>query len=281
MTTDRAARPPRLAVAVTLAIVAVVVGAPRVARAKLRVAVPEFKLDGEGTPALALQLQDGFVLGLVRAGVQVLDPIDVAKRLDGTPELKGCESSPCLKNLGRLLAVRYVLRVKIDVAGNGYKMVARLFSTEGDAPAALPLSTKSRTCDVCTVTEARDYMLRLADAVRPDLLDDPAPPVAPALKPPPPAPSLLPPLAAAMGGLVSMAAGIALYATLPDCHAAAATASTCSDNRVRSAVAGGLVGAGLVTTVVGTVVSITRFHSPSTASAPGATVTTVALTVPF
>ena len=153
--------------------------APSAAQAKVRVAVPEFKVEGDGTPALSLQLQDGFVLGLVRSGVQVLDPVDVSRRLEATPELGGCDSSACLKNIGRLLGVTYVLRVKVDVAGNGYKMVARLFSTEGSAPAALPISTKSRNCDVCTVAEAREYMLKLADAVKPDLQEPAPPPLAP------------------------------------------------------------------------------------------------------
>jgi hypothetical protein len=282
---SRRARPGRFAALAALVGgigLVVLLGAPRAASAKLRVAVPEFKIEGDGTPALALQLQDGFVLGLVRAGVQVLDPVDVGRQLEGTPELKGCESSPCLKNIGRLLSVRYVLRVKIDVAGNGYKMVARLFSTEGDAPAVLPLATKSRSCDVCTVAEAREYMLKLADAVRPDLIDDPSPALPPAPKPPAaPPPSLLPPLVLAMGGLASMATGVALYLTMPDCHAPAAGPSTCSDNRLRSALAGGLVGAGLVTSVVGATITVARFRTPS--GTPGATaaVTTVALSLAF
>jgi hypothetical protein len=261
---------------------AALVATPRAASAKLRLAVPEFKIDGDGTPALTLQLQDGFVLGLVRAGVQVLDPLDVSRRLEGSPELKGCESSPCLKNLGRLLAVRYVLRVKIDVAGNSYKMVARLFSTEGDAPAALPLATKSRTCDVCTVAEARDYMLRLADALRPDLIDDP-PPAAPVPAPAPQPPtSLLPPLVASMAGLVSIATGAALLLTMPDCHAPTAGPSRCSDNRLRSAFAGGLIGAGLVTSAVGTTVMIARLRTPpAVPGGAGAVTTTVALSLRF
>jgi hypothetical protein len=276
----------RLAVTAVLAVGAALtalVVAPRLASAKLRVAVPEFKIDGEGTPALTLQLQDGFVLGLVRAGVQVLDPVDVGRRLETSPELKGCESSPCLKNLGHLLSVRYVLRVKIDVAGNGYKMVVRLFSTEGDAPAALPLATKSRTCDVCTVAEAREYMLRLADAVRPDLVDDPTPPSPAQPKPPADPPtSLLPPLVAAMGGLVSIATGAALLLTLPDCHAPTAGVNRCSDNQLRSAFAGGLIGAGIVTSVVGTTVTIARLRTPATAPGAGSTVTTtVALSMRF
>src|SRR6185503_13638245 len=136
------------------------------AAGKVRVAIPEFQLEGGAPPALALQLQDGFVLGLVRAGVQVLDPTDTSHRLEGHPELQRCDSSPCLKAIGQLLDVGYIVRVKIEVAGNSYKGVARLFSTEGAAPAVLPLATESKSCEVCTVAEARSTMLKLADAVR-------------------------------------------------------------------------------------------------------------------
>lgn len=250
------------------------------AQAKVRVAVPEFRVEGEGTPALSLQLQDGFVLGLVRAGIQVLDPVDVSRRLEATPELGGCDSSACLKNIGRLLGVTYVLRIKVDVAGNSYKMVARLFSTEGSAPAALPISTKSRSCDVCTVAEAREYMLKLADAVRPDLQEVAPPPVAPLGPPVPPAPSVLPPLLAAMGGALAVGVGIALFATMPDCPASGMP--TCDDKRVRSALAGGLIGAGAVTAAVGTSLTISRSSGGMGGLFAGpATVTSLALTVPF
>ncbi len=124
------------------------------AYAKVRVAVYEFQLDGSPPPALGIQLQDGFILGLVRAGVQVLDPTDTSKKLDSHPELQRCDSSPCLKAIGQLLDVGHIVRVKIEVAGNSYKTVARLYSTEGAAPAALPIATESKSCDVCTVADA-------------------------------------------------------------------------------------------------------------------------------
>ena len=257
-------------VAVTVALLA-----PLAAEAKVRVAIPEFKVDGEGTPALSMQLQDGLVLGLVRAGIQVLDPVDVSRRLEATPELGGCDSSACLKNIGRLLGANYVLRVKVDVAGNSYKMVARLFSTEGSAPAALPISTKSRNCDVCTVAEAREYMLKLADAVRPDLQEAVTAPLAPPRLPPVAPPSLLPPLVAAMGGALAVGIGIALFATMPDCHATA-VANACNDNRGRSALAGGLIGAGAVTSVVGTTVTISRGRGSVGAGTTAAASVTVA-----
>ena len=39
------------------------------ANARARVAISEFQIEGGAAPALGIQLQDGFVLGLVRAGV--------------------------------------------------------------------------------------------------------------------------------------------------------------------------------------------------------------------
>ena len=259
------------------ALLLVVAVGPGRAHAKGRVAVTELKVEGTATPSLTLQLQDGFILGLVSAGIQVLDPVDVGRRLEGTPELAGCDSSPCLKNIGRLLSVAYIVRVRVEVNGNTYKMVARLFSTDGAAPAALPVATKSRACDVCTVAEARGYMLKLADALRPDLEEQaPAPVVAAPHPTAAPEASLVGPLVAAMGGAVAVATGVALLATLPDCHAAAATTSTCSDNRMRSAVAGGLVGAGVVTSVLGVTVTLSRGRAVGGGGTP-----TLALSLSF
>src|SRR6185295_14748090 len=175
--------------------------------------IPDFEVAGTTSPALALQLQDGFVLGLVRAGVQVVDPVDTARGLDSKPELGRCDSSPCLKSIGQILDVKYLVRVKIDVAGNSYKVVGRIFSTEGPAPAALPVANKSKSCDVCTVAEARDVMFRLADALKVHL-EEPAPPPAPpaAPTPPPAPPSIKAPLAATLLGSAAIIVGISVLA---------------------------------------------------------------------
>src|SRR5439155_12507600 len=170
--------------AVALGMLALSAASARAATTRIRVAIPEFQLDGSPPPALGIQLQDGFVLGWVRAGAHVLDPSDTAKKLEGHPELQRCDASPCLKAIGQLLDVGYVVRVKVDVAGNSYKSVGRLFTTEGAAPAALPIATESKSCDVCTVAEARATMLRLADAVR-SHIDEAVPLPAPVAPPPP------------------------------------------------------------------------------------------------
>jgi hypothetical protein len=259
----------RMRNAIAGALAAVLTLAAGAAEARARVAVADFEVTGGDSAALSLQLQDGFVQGLVRAGVQVLDTVDTAKKLQGHPELQHCDTSACLKAIGQQLDVRYVVRVKVDVAGNSYKTIARVFSTEGSAPASLPIATKSKQCDVCTVVEARESMVRLADMLRPQL-EEPvaAAPVAPA---PPPAkpPGITLPIVAAMAGVVSVAVGFAILGTNGSC-----TGTQCSENRTRSAVGGGLIGAGAAVAVMGTYVTIVR-------SRGGEPVTGVAMAVPF
>jgi hypothetical protein len=261
------ARRMRTVVAVGLA--AVLSLAAGAAEARVRVSIADFEIAGGESPALALQLQDGFVQALVRSGVQVLDTVDTAKKLESHPELQHCDSSTCLKAIGQLLDVRYVVRVRTEVAGNSYKTVARAFSTEGSAPASLPIATKSKTCDVCTVVEARESMLRLADMLRPQL-EEPAPlvPVPPVVPPPKP-PGITMPIVAAMVGAVGVAVGFAVLGSNGSC-----TGTMCSENRTRSAIGGGLVGAGAVVAAMGTYVTIVRARG-------GDPVTGVAMTVPF
>lgn len=213
----------------------------------LRFAIDELKVQGQDIPpALVLQLQDGFVIGLVREGVAVVDPDDVYRRLKKSPELIGCEASPCLKKLGHALDVRYVLRVRVDIVGNSYKMAARLFGTEGSAPAALPVDTQSRFCDVCTVAEARETMIRLASAISAAAHE--APPPAPP-PPPPPAPrSQLGPLAAVLVGVAAVGGGAAVLALSGD------------RDKGLHAVGGALMGAGALGTVVG---FFTLFEPPA------------------
>jgi hypothetical protein len=242
----------RFAPAVGLVVVVGALLAAKPANARMRVAIPELQVEGGGSPALALQLQDGFVLGLVRAGIQVLDPVDTGRRLDGHPELQRCDTSPCLKAIGQLLDVKYVVRVRVDVAGNTYKTVARLFSTEGAVPAALPVATKSKACDVCTVAEAREIMLKLADALRAHLEETVVAPAADP-PPPPPPPSVAVPVSAAMVGALAIAAGFAVVASNGSC-----TLTACSENRDRNVLGGALIGAGAAITLAGTYVTIVR-----------------------
>jgi hypothetical protein len=225
---------------------------------KIKVAITEHALEGEGAaPALAMQLQDGFVLGLVRGGVDVLYSSDVAKRLAGKPELEGCETSPCLKRLGELLAVRYVIRVRVSLTGNSYKMTARLFAVEGATPGALPVAAQSRGCDVCTAGEAREQMIRLADGVRMRIEEHTAPPLGPPPGPPPRSARAVPWLAVA-AGLVAIVGG------------AVAVRTADSDDKPRSAVGGALMGAGAVTSALGLYFSLSSVPPPDNRQAAGA-----------
>ena len=133
-----------------------------------RVAISEFKVEGEGaSPALSMQLQDGFVVGVTRtAPIYVLDSVDVARYMDTFPELQKCDGSICIKRFGQLLDVSHLIRVTVKVTGNSYTMTARLLSTEEPTPAMVPVDTETRFCDVCTVDEARQKMIQLGDEVK-------------------------------------------------------------------------------------------------------------------
>jgi len=180
-----------------------------------RVAITEFKVDGEGaSPALAMQLQDGFVVGVTRtAPIYVLDSVDVARYTDTFPELQKCDGSICVKRFGQLLDVSHLIRVSVSVTGNSYTMTARLLSTEEPTPAMVPVDTETRFCNVCTVDEARQKMIQLGDEVKRPVESwlaawRPLPP------PPPPPKSWRRPLAAVgiAFGFGAAAAGGALFA---------------------------------------------------------------------
>jgi len=153
------------------------------------------------------------------------------------------------------------------VAGNSYKGVARLFSTEGAAPAALPIATESKSCEVCTVAEARSTMLKLADAVR-SHVDEPAPPppTAPPPAPPPAPPHLAGPVITGMAGALAVAAGAVVLAANGPCMGA-----NCSEGRLRNTMGGVLIGAGAALTVTGAYVAVsrTRGTDPITGAAIG------------
>lgn len=208
-----------------------------------RVAISEFKVDGDGaSPALAMQLQDGFVVGVTRtAPIYVLDSVDVARYMDTFPELQKCDGSICVKRFGQLLDVSHLIRVAVNVTGNSYTMTARLLSTEEPSPAMVPIETETRFCNVCTVDEARQKMIQLGDEVK-----RPVEAWLQAWRPPPPPPP--PPKSwrrpvAAVGiavGFATAVAGGALFANADS-----------SDARWQAGVGGLLVGLGLAGTALG------------------------------
>jgi hypothetical protein len=231
---------------------AVPASAPRATppASRTRVAIADFALEGEGqSPGLAMQLRDGLLIGLVREGIDVVDSTDVAKQTQRAPELQGCETSPCLKRLGEMIGARYVLRAKISLAGNSYRMSVRMFSTEGPAPAALPVAVLFRPCDVCTVNEAREQMIRLAEGVRARLDQQ----TAPVLPPPPPAP----PPRSRTPGLVMLAAGLAAVL-----GGAVLINSSPEVGKRRPAVGGALMGLGLAAAAIGIRATLDRTPEP-------------------
>jgi hypothetical protein len=217
-----------------------------------RVAITEFKVDGDGaSPALSMQLQDGFVVGVTRtAPIYVLDSVDVARYMTSFPELQKCDGSICVKRFGQLLDVSHLIRVSVKVTGNSYTMTARLLSTEEPTPAIVPVDAETRFCNVCTADEARQKMIQLGDEVKRPVESwlaawRPPPP------PPPPPKSWRRPVAA-VGvalGFATAAAGGALFANA-------------DDSRWKAGTAGLLVGLGLGGTLVGCYVLIALPSEP-------------------
>jgi len=208
-----------------------------------RVAISEFKVEGDGaSPALSMQLQDGFVVGVTRSSpIYVLDSVDVARYMDTFPELQKCDGSICIKRFGQLLDVSHLIRVTVKVTGNSYTMTAQLLSTEEPTPAIVPVDTETRFCNVCTVDEARQKMIQLGDEVKRPVETwlatwRPPPP------PPPPPKSWRRPLAAvgiALGFGVAVAGG-AIFAN-----------ASSTGHRWQPGFGGILMGLGLSTTVLG------------------------------
>jgi hypothetical protein len=219
-----------------------------------RVAVTEFKVEGDGaSPALSMQLQDGFVVGVTRtAPIYVLDSVDVARYMVTFPELQKCDGSICIKRFGQLLDVSHLIRVTVKVTGNTYSMTARLLSTEEPTPAIVPVDTETRFCNVCTVDEARQKMIQLGDEVKRPVENwlstwRPPPP------PPPPPKSWRRPIAA-----VGLALG---FATAVAGGAVFANASS-NGHRWQPGIGGLLVGLGASATVLGCYVLVALPSEP-------------------
>jgi len=224
-----------------------------------RVAITEFKVEGDGSsPALSMQLQDGFVVGVTRtAPIYVLDSVDVARYMDTFPELQKCDGSICIKRFGQLLDVSHLIRVSVKVTGNTYAMTARLLSTEEPTPAIVPVDTETRFCNVCTIDEARQKMIQLGDELKRPIENwlatwRPPPP------PPPPPVSWRRPIAA-----VGLALG---FATAVAGGAMFANAGS-TGHRWQPGVGGLLVGLGVSATVLGCYVLVALPAEPGKAPA--------------
>ncbi len=208
-----------------------------------RVAITEFKVEGDGaSPALSMQLQDGFVVGITpTAPIYVLDSVDVARYTETFPELQNCTGSICVKRFGQLLDVSHLIRVDVKVTGNSYSMTARLLSTEEPTPAMVPVDTETRFCNVCTTDEARQEMVELGNELK-----RPVEAWLAAWRPPPPPP---PPPKSWRRPLAAL--GIAVgFATAVTGGALFVNASN-SGARWQPGVGGLMVGLGLGATVLG------------------------------
>ena len=235
----------RLYAAAALGLLALTTTSARAATTRIRVAIPEFQLEGSPPPALGIQLQDGFVLGLGprrRAG---------ARSGRHREEARGPSRAAALRRLALPEGDRPAAGRRLHRARQGRRRGQQL--QERRRGCSRPRARRRRRCrsrpNRRAATSARSpRRARSCCASRTRLrahIEDNAPPAAPAARARrrPPPPRLVGPVLVAMVGALAIGAGFAVLATNGSC-----TATGCDENRTRSAAGGVLIGAGAALT---------------------------------
>jgi hypothetical protein len=105
----------------------------------------------EGVPPDAqTRFQEGLEEGLRGAGVDVVPRGAVAAALTKVDVPYGCTLGPCLRAIGKALAVQKVLVARVTAVGPSFTFVLTFLDTARGAPVA----QVSDSCAVCTLDEA-------------------------------------------------------------------------------------------------------------------------------
>ena len=113
----------RLYAAAALGLIALTTTTAHAATTRIRVAIPEFQLEGRRRRRSASSCRTASCSGGSAPARTCWIRPTPRKKLEGHPELQRCDASPCLKAIGQVLDVGYIVRVKVEVAGNSYKSV--------------------------------------------------------------------------------------------------------------------------------------------------------------
>jgi hypothetical protein len=98
--------------------------------------------------------------GLAVAGLRVLDHGRVQRALRGREALKGCETSLCLRKIGRVTGAPLCARGTVEGAGGSYRLEVVITEAKSGKVAA----RVERRCDVCTLREANESLSQTAAA---------------------------------------------------------------------------------------------------------------------
>jgi hypothetical protein len=118
--------------------------------------VPQIK------PPAAPELRDRFheavTRGLQAAGEDAVAASEVRLRLGASEELLGCAGTgPCVARATQALRVDRAVATEIDVTGKDYTIKLRLVDAVGRE-----LTKVDEPCDICTVKEADEAVMRAA-----------------------------------------------------------------------------------------------------------------------
>jgi hypothetical protein len=163
------------------------------AGAKVAALVPQIR------PIAAPELRDRFheavARGLTSGGEEVLSAAETRMRLGASEELLGCSgAAACVAHVTQTLKVDQAVASEIDISGKEYSIKLRLVDAAGKE-----LTKADETCDICTVKEADEAVVRTATrlALAAKALPTETPPVAttepPKAETPPPKVEVTPP----------------------------------------------------------------------------------------
>lgn len=152
--------------ALALVIVGAALAAPvRPAHAggKPRVAVLEIRIEGDAAPQLRDQLDKSLAGGLFKAGWEVVTRTQVARKLEGSPELVGCTTTTCLEQIGEMVGTSRFVRVRVAATGAAYTVEIELLAAD---VATGPIARMDKSCAPCTFDEANEMMSNAAAQLR-------------------------------------------------------------------------------------------------------------------
>jgi hypothetical protein len=138
--------------AVSIPLVALVAGA-HPAAADETVALWSITASGQQATALKDQFHRSVTGGLASAGIKVISPAVLERRLAERPGLLGCETSICLARAAELLGADRLVRASIEIFGSSYVFRFEHFAADGRS-----LGRTEGRCDVCTIAEANEAL---------------------------------------------------------------------------------------------------------------------------
>lgn len=132
-----------------LALTLALLGVAASAQAAEPVGILDVIVDGV-PPDAQVRFEEGIEEGLRGAGVDVVPKGAVAAALAKVDVPEGCSFGPCLRAVGKALAVKQVLAARITAVGPSFSFILTFVDTASGAPT----SQVADGCAVCTLDEA-------------------------------------------------------------------------------------------------------------------------------